>query len=124
MCRRCPLPRPNYRLGVSSHKLRFRKALDWSSTCTERESDDCMIRLLIRFLQRFLILALGILSVWLIVFVVFRFADHRLPWILALALTYGIATYLVLPCIVPHELESSSTQKRASLHNHRRRVAR
>ena len=43
------------------------------------------------FLQRLLILALGLLSVWLIVFVLFDFADQRLPWLLALSLTYAIA---------------------------------
>ena len=55
------------------------------------------MRLLKRLLQRLLILGLGILSVWLIVFVVFEFADRRLPWFLALGLTYGIAAYIILP---------------------------
>ena len=55
------------------------------------------MRLLKRLLQRLLILGLGILSVWLIVFVVFEFADRRLPWILALGLTYGMAAYVILP---------------------------
>ena len=54
------------------------------------------MRLLKRLLHRFLILGLGILSVWLIAFV-FRFTDQRLPTVLALALTYGIAAYIVLP---------------------------
>ena len=54
------------------------------------------MRLLKRLLHRSLIFGLGILSVWLIVFV-FRFTDQRLPTILALALTYGIAAYIVLP---------------------------
>ena len=54
------------------------------------------MRLLKRLLRRLLILGLGILSVWLIVFV-FRFTDQRLPTVLALALTYGIAAYIVLP---------------------------
>ncbi len=54
------------------------------------------MRLLKRWLQRLLVLGLGILSVWLIVFV-FRFTDRRLPWVLALALTYGIAAYIILP---------------------------
>ena len=54
------------------------------------------MRLLKRLLHRLLILGLGILSVWLIAFV-FRFTDQRLPTILALALTYGIAAYIVLP---------------------------
>jgi len=50
-----------------------------------------------RLLQRLFILALGLFSVWLIVFVVFRVADHRLPWVLALGLTYGVAAYVILP---------------------------
>lgn len=56
-----------------------------------------MVRLLARFVQRLAVLALGVFSVWLIVFVVFRFADHRLPWVLALAVTYAVAAYVVLP---------------------------
>jgi hypothetical protein len=39
----------------------------------------------------------GVVSVWLIVFVVIKFADRRLPWILALGLTYGMAGYVILP---------------------------
>ena len=55
------------------------------------------MRLLKRLLQRLLIFGLGIFSVWLIVFVVFETADRRVPWILALAITYGCAAYIVLP---------------------------
>lgn len=55
------------------------------------------MRLLTRLLQRLLIAGLGILSVWLIVFVVFDFTDQRLPWALALGLTYAIAAYVILP---------------------------
>ncbi len=55
------------------------------------------MRLLTRLLQRLLILGLGILSVWLIVFVIFKLADRWLPWVLALGLTYGIAAYIILP---------------------------
>jgi len=40
------------------------------------------MRLLNRFWQRLVILGLGVLSVWLIVFVIFETADQRLPWIL------------------------------------------
>ena len=36
-----------------------------------------MERLLKRLLQRLLTIGLGVVSIWLIVFVVFRFADHR-----------------------------------------------
>jgi hypothetical protein len=55
------------------------------------------VRLLKRFLQRSAIFGLGIFVVWLIVFVIFETADRRLPWILALGITYGLAAYLVLP---------------------------
>jgi hypothetical protein len=55
------------------------------------------MRLLKRLGQRLLILLLGIFCVWLIVFVVFETADRRLPWILAVGVTYGIAAYIVLP---------------------------
>jgi LssY C-terminus len=58
------------------------------------------MRLLKRLVQRLLILGLGIFSVWLIVFVVFETADRRLPWVLALGITYGIAAYVVLPRII------------------------
>jgi hypothetical protein len=58
---------------------------------------DTMVRWLRRTAQRLLVFALGVLSVWFIVFVVFDFADQRLPWILALAVTYGIAAYVILP---------------------------
>jgi len=56
--------------------------------------------LLTRLLQRLLILGLGVFSVWLIVFVIFEFADQRLPWILALGTTYGIGAYIILPRVV------------------------
>jgi hypothetical protein len=56
-----------------------------------------MMRLVIRLLQRLAILGLGIVSVWLIVFVVFDFADRRLPWAVALGFTYAIAAYVILP---------------------------
>jgi hypothetical protein len=46
-----------------------------------------------------MVLGLGILTVWLIVFV-FRFTDRRLPTVLAVAVTYGIAAYIILPRIV------------------------
>jgi hypothetical protein len=58
------------------------------------------MRLLKRLLQRLLILGLGIFSVWLIVFVVFETADRRLPWILAMAVTYGLAAYIILPRVI------------------------
>ena len=58
------------------------------------------MRLLNRLLQRLVILGLGIFSVWLIVFVVFETADRRLPWILAVSLTYAIGAYVILPRVI------------------------
>ena len=49
------------------------------------------------FFQRVLILALGAVTVWLIAFVFFDFADRRLPAALAIAATYGLAAYVILP---------------------------
>jgi hypothetical protein len=57
------------------------------------------VRSLIRLIRRAAVLGLGIVSIWLIAFV-FRFTDHRLPTLVALAVTYGIAAYIVLPRIV------------------------
>jgi LssY C-terminus len=56
-----------------------------------------MIRWLKRMVQRAVVVALGVFSVWLIVFVVFDTADNRLPWIVSVALTYAIAAYVILP---------------------------
>jgi hypothetical protein len=53
-----------------------------------------------RLLQRLAVLGLGALSVWLIVFVFLRISAHRLPWILALAVTYGLGAYVILPFAV------------------------
>ncbi|MDW6024206.1 LssY C-terminal domain-containing protein [Mesorhizobium sp. BAC0120] len=58
------------------------------------------MRFLTLLFQRFLVLCLGVISVWLIVFVVFDTADHRLPWVLAVSLTYGLAAYVILPNVV------------------------
>jgi len=58
------------------------------------------MRLLKRLLQRLLIFGLGIFSVWLIVFVVFETADRRLPWVLAVGITYGFAAYIILPRVI------------------------
>ena len=58
------------------------------------------MRFLKRLLQRLLILGLGIFTVGLIVDVIFRIADRRLPWIIALSITYGLAAYVILPRII------------------------
>lgn len=56
-----------------------------------------MVRSLKRLIRRLLVAGLGVFAVWLIVFVVFRIADNRLPWMLAVAVTYGLAAYVILP---------------------------
>lgn len=58
------------------------------------------MRILVRFLQRLAILGIGVASVWLIAFVVFDFAEQRLPWVLALSATYAVGAYVVLPYAV------------------------
>jgi hypothetical protein len=58
-----------------------------------------------RFFQRLAVLGLGTFSVWLIVFVVFRITDRRLPWILALSVTYALAAYVILPRVVRMSLK-------------------
>jgi hypothetical protein len=58
------------------------------------------VRFLIRLVQRLLIFGLGVLSVWLIVFVVFDFADKELPVALALGATYAVGAYVILPYAV------------------------
>ncbi len=55
------------------------------------------VRLLKLLVQRALVIALGAITVWLIVFVVFDFADQRLPAAVAVAATYGVAAYIILP---------------------------
>ena len=69
------------------------------------------MRLLKRLLQRLLIFGLGIVCVWLIVFVVFETADRRLPWILAVAITYGVAAYVILPRAIRMGLKILKSQR-------------
>ena len=58
------------------------------------------MKLPVRLLQRLLVVAIGVFGIWFVVVVVFKIADNRLPWILALAATYGIAAYIVFPRVV------------------------
>jgi hypothetical protein len=64
-----------------------------------------------RLFQRLAILGLGVVTVWLIVFVVFRFTDRRLPWALALSVTYAVAAYVVLPRAVRSALKILQRQR-------------
>jgi hypothetical protein len=65
------------------------------------------VGLLIRTLQRVAIFAIGAISVWLIAFVVFDWADKRLPVALALAATYAVGAYVILPYAVRMGLKFS-----------------
>lgn len=47
--------------------------------------------------QRLLVVALGLVTVWLILVLFYDVADRRLPLVLALASTYAAAAYLILP---------------------------
>lgn len=58
------------------------------------------MQMLQRLWRRLLVLALGVATVWLIVFVVFRITDNTLPWIVAVAVTYGMAAYVILPRVI------------------------
>lgn len=55
------------------------------------------MRRLVRWAQRLLVFGLGVVTVWLIVFVFFDFADRWLPGMLAVAFTYAVAAYVILP---------------------------
>lgn len=49
------------------------------------------------FGQRTLVFALGLVTIWLILVLFYDVADRRLPLVLALASTYAVAAYLILP---------------------------
>ncbi|MGB6536811.1 MAG: LssY C-terminal domain-containing protein [Xanthobacteraceae bacterium] len=55
-----------------------------------------MKQMLIRFFQRLSVVALGVVTIFLIVFV-FRLVDRSVPSVLALAFCYAIAAYIILP---------------------------
>ena len=62
------------------------------------------MRILKRFLERLAVVGLGIVAIWLIVFV-FRITDSRVPTILALSLVYALAAYVILPRVVRMNLK-------------------
>ncbi len=64
--------------------------------------------LLIRVFQRIAIFAIGAVSVWLIAFVIFDWADQKLPVALALGLTYAVGAYVILPYAVRMGLKFST----------------
>jgi hypothetical protein len=62
------------------------------------------LRFFVLWLRRLAVVLLGAFAIWLIAFV-FRLTDHRLPTVLALASTYAVAAYVVLPRIVRMSLK-------------------
>jgi hypothetical protein len=62
------------------------------------------LRLIVLWLRRLAVLLLGGLAVWFILFV-FRVTDHRLSWIVALATSYALAAYVILPRVVRMSLK-------------------
>ena len=64
--------------------------------------------LLIRIFQRIAIFAIGAVSVWLIAFVFFDWADKKLPVAFALGLTYAVGAYVILPYAVRMGLKFST----------------
>lgn len=55
------------------------------------------MRFLSLLIRRLLVLAIGAVTIWLIVFVFFDFADQWLPAVLALSMTYALAAYVIIP---------------------------
>ena len=54
----------------------------------------------LRWLKRGLIGSVGALMIWLIVFEVFDRLEDRLPWLVALLITYYLSAYILLPAVI------------------------
>jgi hypothetical protein len=55
------------------------------------------MRFLTLLIRRLLVFAIGAVTIWLIVFVFFDFADQWFPAVLALSMTYALAAYVIIP---------------------------
>jgi len=53
-----------------------------------------------RWLKRGVIGSVGAMMVWLIVFEIFDRLEDRLPWLLALLITYYLSAYIILPRVI------------------------
>src|SRR6478672_10970387 len=97
-----------HRIGCNptNHALR-RDYSEASNLWSRHNSKGLRVGLLIRTLQRIAIFAIGAISVWLIAFVVFDWADKKLPMALAVAATYAIGAYVILPYAVRMGLKFS-----------------
>ena len=65
------------------------------------------MRLVALWLRRLAVLLLGVLAVWFILFV-FRVTDHRPSWIVAFAISYALAAYVILPRVLCVSLSCSA----------------
>jgi hypothetical protein len=74
---------------------RLERAPDLASVLIRPE--ERQMRRLKRLGRRLLVVLLGVATVWLILVLFFDVADRRLPLVLALAATYGLAAYDILP---------------------------
>ena len=74
-------------------------------------------------LRRLLVVLIGVAAVWLIVFVVFRITDKRLPSMLALSRDLRDRGLCHPAARRAHEPQDPAAQKRAGLHHDRRRIS-
>ncbi len=75
------------------------------------------------FIERMLVFALGVLTAWLIAFVIFDFADKRLPVLLAVAVDLRRRRLCRAAARGAYRPAHSEARARAELHADRRRVA-
>lgn len=59
-----------------------------------------MVRALLRILWRLLIFIAGLISVWLAIFIIYPYADTRLPAFIVLFLIYVVFAYVVIPTLI------------------------
>lgn len=58
------------------------------------------MKIIIRWFKRGVIGSVGAVMVWLIVFEIFDRLEDRLPWLLALLITYCLSAYIILPRVI------------------------
>jgi len=58
------------------------------------------MKLITRWIKRGVIGTVGALMVWLIVFELFDRLEDRMPWLVALLITYYISAYIILPRVI------------------------
>ncbi len=58
------------------------------------------MKIITRWIKRGLIGSVGAMVVWLIVFEIFDRLEERLPWLVALLITYYLSAYIILPRVI------------------------